>query len=252
MKLKSLISILLILSISVCFCACSSVALLKGGDFSGDYKSFIKSMQKNPPVSVRFEQYLKTEGFKEEKLITDTDQITIKELVNALAEVKITKQVESASNFAVRYYSFITENGEEYTFEFFGSYLKCEGKFYETENSLKFISIRLAEKKSGELTVALDEAYDGKGEYAGKMFISCRVLGEKNGKHEKSDFADYELSPEAEIIAPEGARASGEVKKADVNEFFLNFETLKGQDNENYIFNITVEKGVIVKMSYKF
>ena len=252
MKIKSLISILLILFVSVSFCACSSVALLKGGDFSKEYKSFLKSMQKDIPVSVEFEQYLKTEGFNKQNLITDTDELTIRELVNALAQVRITEQVESASNFAVRHYTFISENGERYTFEFFGSYLKCEGRFYKTDNSLKFISIRLTEKKSGELTAALDEAYDGKGEYAGKMFISCRVLESENGILQRKSFADYELSPDAEIFAPDGARGSGKLKKTDVDEFFMNFETLKGQDNENYIFDLTVEKGVIVKMRYKF
>ena len=249
MKLK-IISVSLILSVLLGLSACSSVTLLKGGDFSRDYKSFIKSMRKDIPVSVEFEQYLKTEGFSEDKLITDTDSVTIRELVNALAQVKIISQVDSASNFAVRHYTFVTEKGEKYTFEFFGSYLKCEGKFYETENSLKFISIRPTEKKSGEFTVALDEAYDGKGEYAGKMFISCRMLDNKSEKTKSSAFGDFELSPEAEISAPAGQRASGEVIKTDVNDFFLNFETLKGQDNEYYIFNIIVEKGIIISMEY--
>lgn len=250
-KLSTILSLLLVLTMLLSLSGCSSVPLLKGGDFSREYKHFIKNMQKTPPVSLEFEQYLKPDGFQKEKLITDTDPQRLRELAAALAVVEITEQVESASNFAVRYYCFEDENGEKFTFEFYGEYLKCEDKFYKTENSLAFISIRPEEKKSGKLLVALDEAHEGRGEEAGKMYISCRELKEgKGGKLEKTGFGDYELAADANITAPVARKDYVHLKTVEASEFFANLEQVKGQDNPNFVCHLVVERGVITALSF--
>ena len=243
-------SVFVMLALLFSFTACSAVPLLKGSDFSPAYKSFITSMCKNIPVSVEYEQFLKPEGFSEEKLVTDTDTGTIRQLVEALAEVEILEQAETASNFAVKHYTFTDKKGEKFTFEFYGSYLKADGKFYKTENSRRFISIRIEPKADGDIIAALDEAYDGVGEYVGKRFISCRELEQKGGEWTVKHHADYELSPEAVITAPTDHEKLNEVSTVTADTFFVDYESVKGQDNEWYVFKMKVEKGVIVEMEY--
>ena len=247
---KTIICIGCILALVFSLCACTRVALLKKGNFSPAYENFIKNMQQTPPVSVEFEQYLKPEGFREDKLITDTDPQRIRDLVNALAQVSITEQVESASNFAVRYYSFTDENGEKFTFEFYGEYLKCEDTFYATENSLPFISIRIQEQPSGKLLIALDEAHDGRGENYGKMYISYRIITQVKGKLKKESFGDCELSATAEITAPRSHDDFAHSESVEPTQFFADFEQVKGQSNANYIFDAVIDNGVIVSLTY--
>ena len=251
MKRKAIISLLLVCGIILSLTACSSVPILKGGDFSKEYASFLKTMRTKTPVSVEYEQYMKADGFAEEKLITDTDSVTLQALAEALANVRITEQVEEGSNFAVKYYRFTDENGKQYVFEFFGSFLKAEGKFYQTENSRAFISIRITEKPSGTFLAALDELYDGKGEYAGKRFLSCRILEEKDGVLKPVTLGDYELSEKAVVTAPTSHEDFAHSSRISVITFAENYEQVKGQENANYIFRLTVEKGVITALEFE-
>ena len=239
-----------ILALLCSLVGCSSVPLLKKGDFSSEYKHFIKHMQSELPASVAFEQYAKTEGFNEKKLITTTDSEQMTELVNALAAVKITEQVESASNFAVRYYRFTDAEGNEFVFEFFGEYLKCENRFYKTENSMPFVSIHISQQVSGDFLVALDEAHDGRGANYAKMYLSYRFLEQKDGKLQKSGFGDCELSPDAKIVAATAADAYQQAKSVSASQFYADFEQMKGQENANYIFNVHIEQGVILSLRY--
>jgi len=251
--LKITLCALLTGAILFSFAGCSSVPLLKGGYFSKEYRAFIKNMCKTLPVSVDFEQYFKKDGFQKEKLVTDTDSQRISDLVNALAEVKIKKEVEDASNFAVRYYAFTDESGATFTFEFYGNYLKCEDRFYETENSVKFIGIRPQQEKSGKLLVALDEAYDGLGADAGKMFISCREIEiEKNGTLKKVGLGDYELSPDAAITAPVSRDDYTRVVKVNAEEFFIHLEEVKGQENPDFICHAVIDRGVITALTFDY
>ena len=251
MKRKSIFAGLLALVLLLTLTGCASVPILKGSDFSKEYKAFLKSMQKHPPVSVEYEQYLKGEGYDEAKLITDTDAVTLRELVQALSQVKILGQVEEASNFAIKHYTFTDENGNQFTFEFYGSFLKAEGKIYETENARTFISIRIEEKKSGTFLAALDELYEGKGEYSGTTFLSCRILEEKDGALEAVSLADYVLSPQAEIVAPISHTDFSHAEQVDFQAFYDTYEEVKGQENEHYIFRLTVEKGEITAMTFE-
>ena len=251
MKRKSFFAGLLVLVLLLTLTGCASVPILKGSDFSKEYKAFLKSMQKHPPVSVEYEQYLKGEGFDADKLITDSDTVTLRELANALAQVKILGQVEEASNFAVKHYTFTNEKGKQFTFEFYGSYLKAEGKFYETENSRAFISIRVEEKKSGSFLAALDELYEGKGEYTGQTFLSCRLLEEEDGALEVVELVDYVLSPQADITAPTSHGDFAHSQKVSFEAFFETYEEVKGQENEAYIFRLTIDKGVITAMVFE-
>ena len=239
-----------VMAIALCFSACSSVALLKHGHFSADYRRFLKNMQKTPPVSVEFEQYKKVEGFQKQKLITDTNAARLRDMVNALAAVNIKAEVESASNFAVRHYTFTDENGERFTFEFYGEYLKCEDRFYETENSLAFTSIRPEAVKEGKLLLALDGAHDGRGEEYGLMYIAAAELEADGESYRRGAVSEFTLSPQAEITAPQGAGATGKVKKIAAADFFADFEQLKGLENDRYIFDATVENGEIVSLRY--
>lgn len=249
---KILIALSLLLVMVLTFTSCSSAPLLKGNYFSKPYKEFIKGMREDIPVSVEFEQYRKTEGFSKDKLITDTDSERIRELVEALAQIKIIGEVESAENFAVRYYAFTDKAGDKYVFEFVGSYLKVENRFYQTENYINFINQRLYEEKSGTLLVALDEAHEGRGADLGKKYISCRELEEQNASLKAVSFGDYELSESAEIIAPVSHDAFKSAKKVSPEDFFYSFEQVKGQDNANYIFEAEIEKGVIVSLKFNY
>ena len=252
--MKNTFKIILSMTLAVCMLlvlsGCGAPQIVKNGDFSKEYKTFFKNMQKTLPVSVAYEQYFISQGFQKEKLITDTDSADIRELVATLAEVKITDTVENASNFAVKHYTFTNENGEKFTFEFYGEYLKCEDVFYKTENSLPFISIRLREQPSGSFLVALDEAHEGRGENAGKMYLAYREVKEQDGKFTKVSFGDCELSPDAKITAPVSHDDSKTVQTVPAADFFATFEQVKGQDNANYIFKAVIEKGVIVSLAY--
>ena len=253
--MKNTFKIILSMVLAVCMLlvlsSCGAPQIVKSGNFSKEYKAFLKSMQKTLPVSVAYEQYFLSQGFQKEKLITDTDVADIRDLVAALANVKITDTVETASNFAVKHYTFTDENGEKFTFEFYGEYLKCENVFYKTENSLPFISIRLREQPSGNFLVALDEAHEGRGENAGKMYLSYREMKEQNGALTKLSFGDCELSPTAKITAPVSHEDFKTVQTVPAADFFATFEQVKGQDNANYIFRAEIEKGVIVALAYQ-
>ncbi len=250
--LKTISTALLLAALLCGLSGCSSVTLLKNGDFSKEYRDFIKHMQQTPPVSLSFEQYLKPEGFQESKLITDTDPQRLRALVNALAEVEIVGQVESASNFAVRHYTFEDASGGKFTFEFYGAYLKCEDKFYETENSTAFISIRPEQEKSGTLLVGLDEAHEGRGEDAGKMYLACRELEkDEAGALKKVGFGDYELSDTAEILSPVQREDYTRTQAVGAREFFANFLEVKGQENPNFIFTAEIENGVIISLHFE-
>ena len=158
--------------------------------------------------------------------------------------------MDSASNFAVRHYTFTDENGKKFTFEFYGEYLKCEDIFYKTENSAPFISIRLQEQPSGEMLIALDEAHDGRGDNYGKMYISYRVIEEKDGKLKKVSLGDCELSAQAEIVAPRSNDDFKHTETVEAAQFFADFEQVKGQKNANYIFDAVIENGIIVSLTY--
>ena len=252
--MKKILKIILAFTLAVCMVlvlgSCGSPQILKHSAFSKDYKTFLKNMQKTLPVSVAFEQYFLSQGFQKEKLITDTDAADIRALVEALANVEIKETVESASNFAVRHYTFIDEAGKKFTFEFYGEYLKCEGVFYKTENSMPFISIRLREQPSGNFLVALDEAHEGRGENAGKMYISYREVKAQDGKYTKISLGDCELSPDAKITAPVSHDDFQNVQTVAATDFFASFEQVKGQDNAYYIFKAEIEKGVIVSLEF--
>lgn len=249
--IKQFLCLCCAVALALSLAACSGAKLLKHGAFSKEYKDFIRHMTKNPPVSVEFEQYLKPDGFDESKLIVDTDAGRLRELATALAQVEIVERVESAENFAVRYYTFTDENGERFTFEFYGIYLKCEGIFYKTENSMPFISIRPMQEKSGSLLLALDEAHPGRGEESSKMFLAYRELEEMNGALKKLSFGEYELSPTATITAPVSHENFEQVQRVGAETFFNDFEQVKGQDNAYYIFDAQVENGVIVALTYR-
>lgn len=251
--MKKTVSLLLIITFLLfCFTSCSSAEILKGGYFSKDYRSFLKNMRGNLPVSVEYEKYLKKDGFSKEKLITNTDTTLIGELVNALANVKIVSEIKEGSNFNIKHYCFTTKQGKKYTFDFYGKYLKVENKLYLTDNYINFTNIQILEKKNGSLYLSLDEIREGRGfDEKGDIYIGAKELGVKGLKIEYRQFNSYELSNKAEISAPV-APGSEKVKEYTPEEFMSAFEELKGENNPTFIFKAEIKDNVIISLIYDY
>lgn len=249
--MKKLISLLLIITLlTACFTSCSSAQILKGKYFSDEYRSFLRNMRGNPPVSVEFEKYLKKDGFNKQKLITNNDSALIQSLVSALAEVKIVSEVKSGSNFSVKYYCFTTEKGEKFVFEFFGKYLKVENKLYQTDNYVQFTNIQILEKKNGSVFLSLDEVREGRGfDESEDVYIGAKELKVKGTKIEYLQFNSYALSKKAEIVAPESS-GSEKSKTYTPEEFMAAFEELKGEKNPTFIFKAEIKDDVILKLTF--
>lgn len=251
--MKKLISLLLIITlIMACFTSCSSAEILKGNYFSKEYRSFLKNMRGNPPVSVEYEKYLKKDGFDKSKLITNNEAELISSLVNALANVKIVSEDKKGTNFSVKYYCFTTDKGEKFVFEFYGRYLKVENKLYKTDNYVEFTNIQILEKKTGTVFLSLDEIRLGRGyDESEDIYIGAKELAVKGTKIEYLQFNSYGLAKECEITAPVSA-GSEKTKAYTPEEFMSAFEELKGEKNSTFIFKAEIKDDVTVKLTYDY
>ena len=249
--MKKIISLLLIVTLIILsFASCSSAQILKGNHFSKEYRSFLRNMRGNPPVSVEYEKYLKKEGFDSKKVIINNDSQLIQSLVNALAQVEIVSEIKEGTNFNVKYYCFTTNKGDKFIFEFYGQYLKVENKLYKTDNYVEFTNIQILEKKNGTVFLALDEIRDGRGfDESEDIYVGAKELAVKGTKIEYLQFNSYGLSKNVEISAPV-SNGSEKTKSYTAEEFMAAFEELKGEKNPTFIFKAEIKDDVIVKLTY--
>lgn len=249
--MKKTVSLLLVIVLIVLsFTSCSSAEILKGKYFSKEYRSFLRNMRGNLPVSVEYEKYLKKDGFNKENVITNTDSELISSLVNALANVKIVSETKDGTNFSVKYYCFTTNKGEKFIFEFYGQYLKVENKLYMTDNYVEFTNIQILEKKNGTVFLALDEIREGRGfNESEDIYVGAKELDVKGTKIEYLQFNSYGLAKKAEITAPV-SNGSEKTKAYTPEEFMSAFEELKGEKNPTFIFKAEIKDDVIVKLTY--
>ena len=249
--MKKAVSLLLIITlILLSFASCSSAQILQGKYFSKEYRSFLRNMRGNLPVSVEYEKYLGKDGLDKKKVITNNDSALIGELVNALAQVEIVEEIKNGSNFNVKYYCFTTEKGEKFTFEFYGRFLKVENKFYKTDNYIQFTNIQILEKKNGTVFLSLDEIRLGRGlEQTEDIYIGAKELKVNGTKIEYLQFNSYALSEKAEITAPV-SNGSEKTKVYTPEDFMSVFEELKGEKNPKFIFKAEIKDDVVVKLTY--
>ena len=251
--MKKLLSLLLLITlIMACFASCSSAQILKGKYFSKDYRSFLKHMRSDLPVSVEYEKYLTKDGFDKNKLITNNDSQLIQSLADALAQVEIVGEIKNGTNFNVKHYCFTTDKGEKYVFEFHGQYLKVENKLYKTDNYVQFTNIQILEKKNGTVFLSLDEIRTGRGaEQTEDIYVGAKELAVKGTKIEYLQFNSYGLGKGCEITAPVLAK-SEKTKVYTPEDFMSAFEELKGEKNPTFIFKAEIVDDVIVKLTYDY
>lgn len=252
--MKKIISVIAAFAVILfSFSACSNAAILKGKYFSKDYRAFLRTMQKDLPVSVEYEMYSKKDGFKKSEAVVDSNKSRITKLVNALAEVSITGTAKSASNFNVKHYAFTTSDGKTYTFDFYGEYLKVENSYYKTDNYVTFTNLQPEEQKSGSVYLALDCIYYGSNTEKNIVYVGAKELTvSTSGKVTYGGFHDYKVSSDAKIISPSSSGTYSVSKQMSLNTFFKNFQKIKGEDNSAFIFKATVKAATITSLTFDY
>ncbi len=237
-------------AILLIFTGCSSPAVLKSGIFTSEYKDFLKNIQKENPVSVSYEEYLKNDGFDKNKLIKDINKDRLKQLSDALANLKISEEAPDASNFSVKYYCFTDSEGREFVFEFYGQYLKYGNTYYKVDNYYEFTNIALSNTVSENVVLALDCVYYGSPEDNNRIYAGARkITKDAKGKETAGKFQDYPLADEIKIKAPTDKQRKL-IKTVSAADFCKSFQSLKGEENEKYYFKAFMKDNVIYSLEY--